>query len=118
MGVFCRGDWTDVGELGGECAGESEGGEDWTGELVYLVRVCKRVFSPGLDSMSLARSWRSSSHAAESHDWLPQNTGGPERQDKVDTICTVPLDCGTPTRHRLYPFGASTSAQLLHLCRL
>ena len=31
MGVFCRGgiwDWTDVGELDGECAGESEGGED------------------------------------------------------------------------------------------
>ena len=31
MGVFCRGDqwdWTDVGELGGEWAGESEGGED------------------------------------------------------------------------------------------
>ena len=28
MGVFCRGgrwDWTDVGELGGEYAGESEG---------------------------------------------------------------------------------------------
>ena len=39
MGVFCRGgrgDWTDVGELGGEWAGESE---DWTGELVYLVGV-------------------------------------------------------------------------------
>ena len=31
MGVFCKGDrwdWTDVGELGGEWAGESEGGED------------------------------------------------------------------------------------------
>ena len=31
MGVFCRGgrgNWTDVGELGGEWAGESEGGED------------------------------------------------------------------------------------------
>ena len=31
VGVFCRrgrGDWTDMGELGGECAGESEGGED------------------------------------------------------------------------------------------
>ena len=31
MGVFCRGargDWTDVGELGGEWAGESDGGED------------------------------------------------------------------------------------------
>ena len=32
MGVFCRGDWTDVGELGGECAGESEGGESEGGE--------------------------------------------------------------------------------------
>ena len=43
VGVFCRGgrsDWSDVGELGGEWAvGESEGGEDWTGELVYLVSV-------------------------------------------------------------------------------
>ena len=45
MDVFCRGagwDWTDVGELGGEWAGESEGWEDlegWTGELVYLVSV-------------------------------------------------------------------------------
>ena len=29
MGVFCkwgRGDWTDVGELGGEWAGKGEGG--------------------------------------------------------------------------------------------
>ena len=36
--MFCRvdtWDWTDVGEW----AGESEGGEDWTGELVYLVSV-------------------------------------------------------------------------------
>ena len=24
VGVFCRGGWTDVGELGGEWAGESE----------------------------------------------------------------------------------------------
>ena len=50
VGVLCRGDWTDVGELGGEWAGESDGGEDWegwTGELVYLVSVCKRVFSVG-----------------------------------------------------------------------
>ena len=31
MGVICRGDWTDVGELGGEWAGESEGGEDCEG---------------------------------------------------------------------------------------
>ena len=39
VGVFCRGDiwdWTDVGELGGEWAGESEGGENWTGELVSV----------------------------------------------------------------------------------
>ena len=40
VGVFCRGDWTDVGELCGEAAGESEGEEDWTDELVS---VCKRV---------------------------------------------------------------------------
>ena len=43
------------------------------------------------------------------HDWLPKKNWGPgppERQDKVDTICTVPLDCGTPTTCRLYPFGA------------
>ena len=37
--------------------------------------VCKRIFSvgfgPGLDSMSPARSWRSASHAAGSHDWGP-----------------------------------------------
>ena len=33
------GDWTDVAELGSEWAGESEGGEDWTDELVYLVSV-------------------------------------------------------------------------------
>ena len=32
--------------------------------------------------------------------------GPPERQDKVDRFCTVPLDCGTPTTRRLYPFGA------------
>ena len=66
--------------------------------------VCKRVFSvgfgPGLDLMSTARSWRSASHAAGSHDWLPKKWGPglPERQDNVDTICTVPLDCGTQTR--------------------
>ena len=37
MGVFCRGgrwDWTDVGELGGEWARESEGVEDETVGLV------------------------------------------------------------------------------------
>ena len=38
--------------------------------------------------------------------WGP---GPPERQDKVDTICTVPIDCGTPTTCILYPFGAYTS---------
>ena len=35
--------------------------------------------------------------------WKP---GPTERQDKVDIICTVPIDCGTPTTRRLYPFGA------------
>ena len=39
---------------------------------------------------------------------FPKNwgSGSPKRQAKVDTICTVPLDCGTPTTRRLYPFGA------------
>ena len=54
--------------------------------------------------MSPARSWRSASHAAVLHDWFPKKwgPGPPERQDKVDTICTVPLDCGTSTTRRLY----------------
>ena len=66
-------------------------------------------FGPGLDSMTPARSWLSATHAAGSHDWLPQNTvpEPPERQDKVDTFCTVTIDCGTPTTRRLYPFGAN-----------
>ena len=41
--------------------------------------MCKRGFSvgfgPGLDPMSPARNWRSASHAAGSHDWLPQKMG-------------------------------------------
>ena len=36
--------------------------------------------------------------------WGP---GPPERQDKGDTIFTFPIECGTPTTRRLYPFGAS-----------
>ena len=82
--------------------------------------VCKRVFSvgfgPGLDSMYPARSWRCASHVAGSHDWLPQKTGAQasERQDKVDTICTVPLDCGTPTTRMLYPFGAVATVILVY----
>ena len=36
--------------------------------------------------------------------WGP---GPPERQGKVYTICTIPLDCGTPM---LYPCGASSSS--------
>ena len=59
MGVFCRGDWTNVGELGGEWAGESE--EDWTGELVYLVSVCKKVLV-----LILVLDWT-----------LPQGAGAP-----------------------------------------
>ena len=49
---------------------------------------CKRVFSvgfgPGLDSVSPTRSWRSASHAAGSHDWLPKKMGAgpPERQER------------------------------------
>ena len=63
-----------MGELGGEWAGESEGGEGWTSECGGLSE-CKRVFGvgfgPGLDSMSPARSLRSTSHDAGLHDWLP-----------------------------------------------
>ena len=79
--------------------------------------VCKRVvsvgFGPGLDSP--ARGWCSASHGAGSHDWLPKKTGGQgERHDNVETICTVPLDCGTPTTRRLYPFGAPTHHYQIH----
>ena len=38
----------------------------------------------------------------------------PERQDKVDTICTVPLNCGIPTTRSLYPFGAANWSQRIH----
>ena len=40
-------------------------------------RVFNVGFGPGLDSMSPAMSWRSASHVAAPHDWLPQKTGGP-----------------------------------------
>ena len=43
--------------------------------------------------------------------WGP---GPPERQDKVDTICTVPIDCGTQNTRRLYPFGATGGAHHTH----
>ena len=43
-------------------------------------------------------------------------SGPLERQDKVDTICTVPLDCGTPTTRRLYPFGALLIFHLVYQC--
>ena len=46
--------------------------------------------------------------------WGPEP---PERQDKVDTICTVPLDCGTPTKRRMYPFGALLAYYHHHLYR-
>ena len=67
----------------------------WTDKLVYLVsvnggyvRVCERVFSvgfgPGLESMSLARSRRSASHAAGTHSCLPKKLVAvpPERRDR------------------------------------
>ena len=69
--------------------------------------------------MSPERSWRSASHDAGWHGWLPPKNwrpGPPERQDKVDTICTVPLDCGTPTTRRLYPFGALLFLHVVHKC--
>ena len=66
------------------------------------MRVCVRVFSvgfgPGLDSMSPARSRRSASHAAGTHDWLPQKTGRPGlRRGGVGgyNLHSVPPDCGT-----------------------
>ena len=53
------------------------------------MHVCEIVFSlgfgPGLDSMSPARSRRSASHAAGTHDWFPQKNwvaGPPERRGR------------------------------------
>ena len=40
-------------------------------------RVFSVGFGPGLDSMSPARSRRSTSHAAGTHDWLPPKNGWP-----------------------------------------
>ena len=59
--------------------------------------------------MSPARSRRSASHAAGTHDWLPKKTGRPglRRGGVVGyNLHSVPPDCGTPTTSRLYPFGA------------
>ena len=77
--------------------------------------MCVRVFSigfgPGLDSMSPARSRRSASHAAGTHDGLPKKTGRPSpRRGGVGgyNLHSVTPDCGTPTTSRLYPFGAVT----------
>ena len=75
--------------------------EDWTGELVYLVSVCKR----GL-VLVLVLDWT-----------LPKKAGGwglRRRKDKVDTICTVPLECGTPTTRMLYPCGANNHSHTSH----
>ena len=46
-----------MGELGSEWAGESNGGEDWTGELVYLLSVCKKglVLVLVLDGLNVSR---------------------------------------------------------------
>ena len=48
--------------------------------------------------------------------WGP---GPPERQDKVNIICTVPIDCGTPTTRKVYPFGdVATFIFVLCICCL
>ena len=68
--------------------------------------MCVRVFSvgfgPGLDSMSLARSRRSASHAVGTHGWLPKKAGRPGlRRGGVGgyNLHSVPPDsppdCGT-----------------------
>ena len=66
--------------------------------------------------MSPTRSCCSASHAVALHDWLLQKLGSgpPERQDKEDTICTVPVGYGTPHTRRLYPFGAQSHHHSLH----
>ena len=74
--------------------------------------MCERVFSvgfgPGLDSMCPTRSRRSASHAAGMHGWPPQKTGWPglRRGGVGGYNLHSPPDCGTPTKSRLYPFGA------------
>ena len=76
------------------------------------MRVCEKFFSVGfgpvLDSMSLARSRRSASHAAGTHGWLPPKNGWPGlRKGGVGGYnLHSPPNCGTPTTSRLYPFGA------------
>ena len=104
-----------MGVLGGGWTMESGGGQGrggWIKESVNLVSVggwvcvCVGVLSvglgPGLDSMSPARSWRSASHAAGTHGWLPQKTGRPGlRRGGVGgyNLHSVPPnsppDCGT-----------------------
>ena len=74
-------------------------------------------FGPGLDSMSPARSRRSSSHAAGTHGWLPKKTGRPGlRRGGVGgyNLHSVPPDSGTPTTSRLYPFGAEPLLRSCH----
>ena len=94
MGVFCRG-----------------GRGDWTDGFLVLVLVLDwtQCLLQGAGAQPAMLRGRMTG--------FPKNWGPwpPEREDKVDTICTVPIDCGTPTTRMLYPFGASDRVgPLLH----
>ena len=58
--------------------------------------------------MTPARSRRSASHAAGTHDRFPKKTGWPGlRRGGIGRYnLHSPPDCGTPTTYRMYPFGA------------
>ena len=94
--------------------------------------MCVRVFivgfGPGLDSMSPARSRRSASHAAGTHDWPPPKTGrqGLRRGRWIQFAQCSPrlwhtnhkqaVSVWCPTTSRLYPFGAvGLVYHLLHM---